>query len=257
MSRRRARRAREPVPRGLVQKVKLSVAERDQLSDRAAELGISMPRLLVESALSGDRQLPTERRQEIATLLRCGGCWRRSPTTSISWRRWRTPAVRWLRVSGLTGRWVMSTNSSRRSARLRVSDDRFESLGAARIRRSDGSVQGLLARAGRLRSSGREVRSRTPQNVVASRRGCWRVVRAPLSRTKHHAKPLQTTTRLSPDSERASRQKYLQIALIRPDSHSCRSRRRSPVRVRLGYWLEPKAPGPSKGQRCSGVDQGA
>jgi Bacterial mobilisation protein (MobC) len=45
------RRAREPIPRQAI-KVKLSEAEREQLRDRAAELGVSVPRLLVESALA-------------------------------------------------------------------------------------------------------------------------------------------------------------------------------------------------------------
>jgi hypothetical protein len=47
--------------------VRLSEAEREQLLQRAAELGVSLPRLLVEAALEG-RQTPTERREEIAAL---------------------------------------------------------------------------------------------------------------------------------------------------------------------------------------------
>ena len=44
----RIRRAREPVPRHVIQKVKLTVEERDQLRARAAELGVSVPRLMVK-----------------------------------------------------------------------------------------------------------------------------------------------------------------------------------------------------------------
>ncbi len=47
--------------------MKLTTAERDELAARAAELGVSVPRLLVESALHGART-PTERRLEIAEL---------------------------------------------------------------------------------------------------------------------------------------------------------------------------------------------
>ena len=58
----RTRRAREPLRREVIQKVKLTDEERDQLRARAAELGMSVPRLLVESALSGV-ETPTERRR--------------------------------------------------------------------------------------------------------------------------------------------------------------------------------------------------
>jgi Bacterial mobilisation protein (MobC) len=47
----RRRRVREPVPRTAV-KVKLSDTERQQLSERADQLAVSIPRLLVESALA-------------------------------------------------------------------------------------------------------------------------------------------------------------------------------------------------------------
>lgn len=63
----RVRRAREPVARGAIQKVKLTEAERDDLRARAAEQGVSVPRLLVESALDG-RETPTERKRMIAEL---------------------------------------------------------------------------------------------------------------------------------------------------------------------------------------------
>ena len=63
----RTRRAREPVRREVIQKVKLTDKERGRLRARAAELGISVPRLLVESALSGV-ETPTERRQTVAEL---------------------------------------------------------------------------------------------------------------------------------------------------------------------------------------------
>jgi hypothetical protein len=63
----RARRAREPVARHVVQKVKLTEAERDRLRATAAQLGVSVPRLMVESALSGV-QTPTDRRRLVAEL---------------------------------------------------------------------------------------------------------------------------------------------------------------------------------------------
>ena len=63
----RTRRAREPLRREVIQKVKLTDEERDRLRARAAELGMSVPRLLVESALSGV-ETPTERRRTVAEL---------------------------------------------------------------------------------------------------------------------------------------------------------------------------------------------
>jgi Bacterial mobilisation protein (MobC) len=63
----RVRRAREPVARHVIQKVKLTEAERDQLRQRAGELGVSVPRLMVESALSGV-DTPTDRRRLVAEL---------------------------------------------------------------------------------------------------------------------------------------------------------------------------------------------
>jgi Mobilization protein NikA len=47
--------------------VKLTEEERDQLRARAAELGMSVPRLMVEAALSG-METPTERRRTVAEL---------------------------------------------------------------------------------------------------------------------------------------------------------------------------------------------
>jgi hypothetical protein len=63
----RVRRAREPVPRPVIQKVKLTESEREELRARAAELGVSVPQLMVESALSGV-ETPTERKLMIAEL---------------------------------------------------------------------------------------------------------------------------------------------------------------------------------------------
>lgn len=63
----RLRRAREPVPRGVIQKVKLTEGERERLRARAAELGVSVPRLMVESALSVV-ETPTDRRRLVAEL---------------------------------------------------------------------------------------------------------------------------------------------------------------------------------------------
>ena len=63
----RVRRGREPEPRRVYQQVTLTVAEREQLRARAAELGVSVPRLMVESALSGV-ETPTDRKQQIAEL---------------------------------------------------------------------------------------------------------------------------------------------------------------------------------------------
>ena len=63
----RRRRAREAEARRVEVKVRLSEAEREQLRERAVELGVSVPRLLVESALEG-RGAPTERREEMANV---------------------------------------------------------------------------------------------------------------------------------------------------------------------------------------------
>ena len=51
----------------MIQKVKLTEEERDRLRRRAAELGVSVPRLMVESALSGV-ETPTDRRRTVAEL---------------------------------------------------------------------------------------------------------------------------------------------------------------------------------------------
>jgi Bacterial mobilisation protein (MobC) len=51
----------------VVQKVKLTEGEREQLRARASELGVSVPRLMVESALSGV-ETPSDRRAMIAEL---------------------------------------------------------------------------------------------------------------------------------------------------------------------------------------------
>jgi len=51
----------------VVQKVKLTETEREQLRAKAAELEVSVPRLMVESALSGV-ETPTDRRRMIAEL---------------------------------------------------------------------------------------------------------------------------------------------------------------------------------------------
>jgi len=64
----RARRGREREPRRVYQQVKLTEEERDRLRARAAELGVSVPRLMVESALSGGSGTSTERRREMAEL---------------------------------------------------------------------------------------------------------------------------------------------------------------------------------------------
>jgi hypothetical protein len=63
----RVRREREAAPRRVYQQVKLTEQERDQLRVRAAELGMSVPRLMVESALEGV-ETPTERKRWIAEL---------------------------------------------------------------------------------------------------------------------------------------------------------------------------------------------
>ena len=72
----RRRRAREPVARGQLQ-VTVSELERAQLRARADELGVSVPRLLVESALADEelgggwaarREAELGRRQELAEL---------------------------------------------------------------------------------------------------------------------------------------------------------------------------------------------
>lgn len=63
----RVRRGREVVPRRVYQQVKLTEEERDQLRAKAAELGVSVPRLMVESALSGV-ETPTDRRRLVGEL---------------------------------------------------------------------------------------------------------------------------------------------------------------------------------------------
>jgi hypothetical protein len=63
----RVRRARAPVARHVIQKVKLTETERDLLRARAAKLGISVPRLMVESALS-EVETATDRRRLVAEL---------------------------------------------------------------------------------------------------------------------------------------------------------------------------------------------
>ena len=63
----RVRRRREAEPRRVSQQVLLTEEERDQLRERAGELGVSVPRLLVESALSGV-ETPAERRAWVAEL---------------------------------------------------------------------------------------------------------------------------------------------------------------------------------------------
>lgn len=61
------RRARGSESRQMQIQVRLSEAEREQLRDRADARGVSVPRLLVESALQG-RETPTERRAMLAEL---------------------------------------------------------------------------------------------------------------------------------------------------------------------------------------------
>ena len=63
----RVRRGREPEPRRVYQQVTLTEVEREQLRARASELGVSVPRLMVESALSGV-ETPSDRKQQIAEL---------------------------------------------------------------------------------------------------------------------------------------------------------------------------------------------
>ncbi len=48
--------------------VKATEDERERLRARAAELGVSVPRLMVESALDGDSWTPTERRLQLSEL---------------------------------------------------------------------------------------------------------------------------------------------------------------------------------------------
>jgi Bacterial mobilisation protein (MobC) len=63
----RTRRQRQTHPREAEQKVKLSLEEKEQLRERASKLGVSVPRLMVEAALSGV-ETPAERRAWIAEL---------------------------------------------------------------------------------------------------------------------------------------------------------------------------------------------
>lgn len=64
----RARREREPSPRRVFQQVKLTREEQLQLRARAGELGVSVPRLMVESALGDRSGTATERHREMAEL---------------------------------------------------------------------------------------------------------------------------------------------------------------------------------------------
>jgi hypothetical protein len=64
----RSRREREPVPRRVFQQVKLTEEEQQQLRARAAELGVSVPRLMVEAALGGATGMTPERQREVAEL---------------------------------------------------------------------------------------------------------------------------------------------------------------------------------------------
>lgn len=64
----RARREREAAPRRVYQQVKLTPDEQHELRSKAGELGVSVPRLLVEAALGGGSETATERRREIAEL---------------------------------------------------------------------------------------------------------------------------------------------------------------------------------------------
>jgi hypothetical protein len=50
------------------QQVKLTEEERDQLRARAAALGVSVPRLLIESALGGAAGMAPDRQREVAEL---------------------------------------------------------------------------------------------------------------------------------------------------------------------------------------------
>ena len=64
----RSRREREPVPRRVFQQVKLTEDEQQQLRARAAALGVSVPRLMVESALGGATGMAPDRQREVAEL---------------------------------------------------------------------------------------------------------------------------------------------------------------------------------------------
>ena len=63
----RTRRERQALPREAEQKVRLSLEEKRRLRERAMELGVSVPRLMVEAALSGV-ETPAQRRAWIAEL---------------------------------------------------------------------------------------------------------------------------------------------------------------------------------------------
>jgi Bacterial mobilisation protein (MobC) len=63
----RTRRQRQAQPRSAEQKVMLSIEEQRRLRVRASELRVSVPRLMVEAALS-DVETPADRRAWIAEL---------------------------------------------------------------------------------------------------------------------------------------------------------------------------------------------
>lgn len=65
---RRRRRANAVGGRRLRHEVKVTEAEEEQLKGRAGELGITVPRLLVEAALAGGGETATQRREVAAEL---------------------------------------------------------------------------------------------------------------------------------------------------------------------------------------------
>ena len=114
----RVRRAREAVRGASIQQVKLTEEERDQLRARAAELGVSVPRLMVESALSGV-ETPTERRRMDRGAVRGpaaagDGGEQRQPARPGR----RTSPGRCARASGWSRRSPRSTSSSRSCGEL-------------------------------------------------------------------------------------------------------------------------------------------
>lgn len=67
--RRGARQRREPGGRPYKHTVRLSEQEQAHIAARARGAGVSVPRLLVESALAGDAQTASERRALVAEFL--------------------------------------------------------------------------------------------------------------------------------------------------------------------------------------------
>ncbi len=99
----------------MYQQVTLTKAERDQLRARAAELRVSVPRLMVELALSGV-ETPTERRHLVAELFEARRLLATVSNNVNQLARSANISVRCTRAGGLSRRSSWLTSSSRTCA---------------------------------------------------------------------------------------------------------------------------------------------